>query len=226
MISDREATMQQDTTTYWQGLQRETEQVFQANPSFYNHLHDHPWLTGALGDPYAGIWFIAENPSLTQVERVKDPLGGPPTKEAQWFSSRGDKLFRDMLLKHGFKSGGIESHGGWHCYITNVIKECDYTKNWREKPQELRNQSAVIWSSVLKWELANSRPKLVVVFGDQALKLLSHLQYRRLIDLPRTEKATHYAYVGQRAQGRLGPMHPERVSGIRSRVRADTPDFQ
>jgi hypothetical protein len=207
----KESIMGNKTADYWRGFKNEIDKVFQSNPSFYDHRKDHPWGIGAHGDPFAGIWFIAENPSLTQVERVMDPLGGPPTIEAQWWSSRGDKLFRELLVKHGFKSGDIDTHGGWHCYITNVIKECDYTQKWREKSQDLRNKTAEIWSRVLRWELENSKPRLVAILGRQTEKLLNHLLSLGCINLPRTQKITHYAYIGQRAQGKLGPMHPSRV---------------
>lgn len=196
---------------YWAGLARQTDLVFKTHPDLYDHRAHHPWLIGALGDPYSGIWFVAENPSLTQVERVRDPIGGPPTVEAQWWSSRGDKLLREMLVQYGFKQGPIDSPGGWKCYITNVIKEADYTRNWREKTQQARNQAAETWAGLLSWELENSKPKLVVVLGKQTDLLLKHLVSIGRIELPRTEQITHYAYIGQRAQGKLGPMHPKRV---------------
>jgi hypothetical protein len=196
---------------YWTGLAKETDKVFQSHPSLYDHRSQYPWLTGALGDPFAGIWFIAENPSLTQIERVQNPDGRAPTIEAQWWASRGDQLFREKLVKYGFKNGSIESPGDWNCYITNVIKEADYTKNWREKTQSARNQASEIWSGLLHWELNNSKPRLVVVVGNQPDVLLNHLVSIGKLKLPRVEKITHYAYIGQRAQGKLGPMHPLRV---------------
>jgi len=116
-----------------------------------------------------------------------------------------------MLVKHGFKNGSIDSKGGWNCYITNVIKEADYTKNWREKSQAARNQAAEIWAGLLDWELKNSRPKLVVIMGNQPGILLAHLAAMGRIKLPKTEQIAHYSYIGQRAQGKLGPMHPLRI---------------
>lgn len=197
---------------YWKNLAIETDRIFKAHPGLKDHRAQYPWLVGALGNPFAGIWFVAENPSLTQVERVQDPTGGKPTIEAQWWSSRGDKLFREMLCKYGFKNGGIDSPGGWNCYITNVIKETDYTKEWREKPQSARNNSAEIWSSLFSWELKNSKPRLVVIMGNQTVTLLQHLVNRRKFVFPKTEQITHYGYIGQRAQGHLGPMHPTRIA--------------
>lgn len=196
---------------YWKGLADHIDNVFQSQSSLFDHRVDYPWLTGALGDPNSGIWFIAENPSLTQIERVQNPDGGPPTPEAQWWASRRDKLFREMLVKHGFKSGTIDSPGGWKCYITNVVKETDYTNRWREKTQEARDKAAEILSSVLAWELLNSKPKYVVIFGGSAKALLNHLKIIGKIKLPRSENIKHYAYIGQRAEGKLGPMHPDRI---------------
>ena len=112
---------------YWVGLARETGRVFKSHPGLYDHRLQHPRAIGGQGEPFAGIWFVAENPRLTHVERVRDPDGGPPTIEAQWWSSRGDKLLRGMLVKYGFKKGSIDSSGGWKCYIINVIKEADYS---------------------------------------------------------------------------------------------------
>lgn len=196
---------------YWKNFARTTDGVFRSHPNLFDHRSAYPWLTGSLGDPDSGIWFIAENPSLTQVERVSNPDGGTPTNEAQWWASRGDKLFRELLVKYGFKSGTIDSANDWKCYITNVIKEADYTKNWRAKTQTMRNQAAELWSSLLDWELKNSKPKLVVAVGNQPEVLLHHLVIVGKIKLPRVEKISHYAYIGQRAQGKLGPMHPLRV---------------
>jgi hypothetical protein len=78
-----------------------------------DHRKDHPWLTGALGDPHADVWFLAESPSLTQMERVVRP-----TPESQWGVSRADRLFRRMLVDQGFKDAPADAVGGWHCYIT------------------------------------------------------------------------------------------------------------
>ena len=196
---------------FWSGLAKQIENVFKSHETLFDHRQEYLWLTGVLGNPNSGIWFIAENPSLTQVERVLNPDGEAPTPEAQWWASRGDKLFREMLVAHGFKQGTIDSPGGWNCYITNVVKETDYASRWREKSQEARNQAADIWSSVLAWELANSRPKYVVILGGPAETLLERLESIGKIHLPPHEKIKHYAYIGQRAEGKLGPMHPDRV---------------
>ena len=196
---------------YYQTFAEQQNLVFQSYPKLQDPRIEHPWLTGALGDPFSGIWFIAENPSLTLLERATDPGGGPPTPEAQWYASRGDKLFRDMLVKYGFKSGDRDSHGGWHCYITNVIKEADYASRWNTKTKTERNRIVEIWYSVLRWELENSKPRLVVIMGRRVEDLLNYLQRSKKLGLPKTTLIQNYAYIGNRPRGSLGPMHPVRV---------------
>lgn len=200
-----------DLQDYSNGLSEQIDQVFKSYPQAYDHRDQHPWLTGALGDPFASIWFIAENPSLTMVERATNAVVGPLTPETQWSGSRGDKLFRQMLVKHDFKSGTVESLGGWHCYITNVIKEADYSNRWNAKKQSERNRIAEIWNPVLAWELEHSKPLLVTIMGNRTNTELQYLENLGQITLPETIKITHYAYIGQRARGKLGPMHPQRV---------------
>ena len=68
------------------GLAEQVDTVFSNNPEIRDHRKKHSWLTGSLGDPYSGIWFLAENPSLSMVERATNPEGGALTPEAQWGS--------------------------------------------------------------------------------------------------------------------------------------------
>jgi hypothetical protein len=198
-------------SAYRQELSARIGEVFDAHPEAYDHRRDYPWLFGALGEPASGIWFIGENPSLGQVERVRDPQGGRPTPEAQWWASRGDRLFRDLLVKHGFKRSPPDAHGGWECYITNVIKEADYSGRWRGSPAERRRAAAQAWLPVLRWELEQSLPHLVVALGQTVRKTLADLEGRGL-RLPRVETIQHYSYVALRPRGKQGPMHPERVA--------------
>lgn len=198
-------------SAYREELTRRIGEVFDAHPEMYDHRPEFPWLTGAVGEPVSGIWFVGENPSLGQVERVRDPQGGPPTHEAQWWASRGDRLFRDLLVKHGFKCSSPEAHGGWQCYITNLIKEADYAGRWRGSPIERRRRAALVWLPVLRWELEQSLPHLVVALGQTVRKALSELE-RRGLRLPRVETVQHYSYVALRPRGKQGPMHPERVA--------------
>lgn len=196
--------------TYRAGLLERIGEVFSSRPALYDHRLDHPWLTGALGAPESGVWFVGENPSLRQVERVTDPQGGPPTEEAQWWASKGDRLFREMLVKHGFKASPPHEHGGWRCYITNLIKEADYAAHWRGSSAERQQEAARLWAPVLSWELEQSRPLLIVALGKIVRDILAQ-HAERGMQLPMIETVQSYTYVAQRPRGNQRPGHPERV---------------
>jgi hypothetical protein len=188
---------------------RLSDAVYRSDPRIPDRRVDHPWVIGCLGDPFAPVWFVAEAPSLTQVRR-----GGARSREQQWDVSPGDKLLRQMLAKHGFKEGGALSPGGWRCYITDVIKSSYFVKDWNEVPREARIAVAEAWAPVLRYELEHGQPKLLVVLGKtKTQEPLEHLERRGLIPrLPRTKPIYHYSYIGSRPQGKLGPMHPERIA--------------
>ena len=167
-------------------------------------------MTGYLGDPFAPVWFLAESPSLSRVEAASK---SPQTEEMQWTISPGDKLFRRMLVKHGFKSGGAFSAGGWCCYITDVIKSTYRVKDLRKTAERVRLEIAEAWAPVLRFEVETAEPKILVVLGQKTQMLLHHLVKKRLIPpLPETVTIHHYSYIGSRPQGKLGPLHPERVA--------------
>ena len=105
--------------SFFAELDRRADNVYRSDARLPDRRDLHPWVTGYLGDPFAPVWFIAEAPSLSRVEATSGP---GVTVETQWTQSPGDKLFRRMLAKHGFKSGGEYAPGGWRCYITDVIK--------------------------------------------------------------------------------------------------------
>ena len=94
-----------------------------------------PWLTGYLGNPLSGVWFVGENPSLQQAERV-DQEYPTANEEKQWYISQGDILFRTSLVGNGFKEGSWDSPGGWNCYITDIVKSAHQAKEWNKKSQE------------------------------------------------------------------------------------------
>ena len=167
-------------------------------------------MTGYLGDPFAPVWFIAESPSLSRLEGASK---NPQTTETQWTISPGDKLFRQMLAKHGFKSGPAFEPGGWRRYTTDVIKSSYRVKDWQKTADDVRLAVAEAWAPVLRFELETAPPKLVVVLGKKTLVPLDHLVRKRLIP-PLAEIVTiyHYSYLGSRPQGKLGPLHPERVA--------------
>lgn len=199
-----------------QGLAQQIDTVFSSHPEIRDHRIDHPWLTGSLGDPHSGIVFLGENPSLSMVEKATNPEGGPLSPEAQWYASEGDRLFREALLEARFKNPKWDSIGGWNCYITNVIKEADYAEKWKKKTMEARRDAAKAWAPVLRWQLEQSAPRLVVLMGNKVESLIRHLDELDLISLPQIRKIHHYSYVAFRPQGKLRPMHPERVKAYRN----------
>jgi len=198
------------TPSYRAGLLERIKEVFHSYPHLNDYRHRFPWLTGALGDPTSGIWFVGENPSLSQVEKVSDPQGGAPTEEAQWWASWGDQLFRRLLVENGFKESSPEAHGGWRCYIINVIKEAEYAEEWGRSPVERRRAAAHAWAPVLQWELDQSRPTLIVALGNKVRDALSQLANNGM-QFPRIERVHHYSYLASRACGKLGPRHPDRI---------------
>ena len=195
---------------YTAELPHRLDAVFRAHPELDDHRSQFPWVLACLGDPFAPVWFIAENPSLTQMERALDS-----TPEDQWNVSIGDKLFRQQLVQHGFKQGTAESAGGWRCYITDVIKSADRVGTWNKLPETQRAEIAEAWAPVLAWELELGQPKVVVSVGNKADRLLNHLLRRRLIPpLPLRLKVEHYSYIGSRPDAKtgLGPRHPDRIA--------------
>ncbi|MGH2351837.1 MAG: uracil-DNA glycosylase family protein, partial [Chloroflexota bacterium] len=129
--------------------------------------------------------------------------------------SPGDKLFRAMLVKYGFKDGTVTSPGGWRCYITDVIKSVDRAEQWNKRPVAHHRAMAETWASVLAWELELGRPKIVVSVGAKVDRLLNFLLQRRLVPpLGERMRIAHYSYIGSRADAkrRLGPGNPIRLA--------------
>jgi hypothetical protein len=204
------ATNEQRHEVYERELPVRIDAVFRAQVELYDHRRDYAWLTACLGDPFAPVWFVAENPSLTQVERA--PAQMP---EDQWNVSPGDKLFRRQLVKHGFKRGGVDEPAGWRCYITDIIKSVDRVDQWNRLAEAERHRVAEAWAAVLAWELEIGRPQIVVSVGGKADRLLDHLLRRGLIPVPALRmQVAHYSYIGSRpdARTKLGPGHPERIA--------------
>jgi hypothetical protein len=204
-------------------LRLRSNAVYSANPDLIDHRAEHPWVIGALGDINARVWFVAEAPSLTQAERAH--ADGP---EHQWSVSRGDKLFRQMLVKHGFKNGNESSPGGWRCYITDVVKSLHRAGKWSKLSVEKQREIAAAWAPVLAWELETGRPELVVSVGDRTDDLLDYLLVEGLIPpIPKRTNIDHYTYVAMRPRGKLGPGHPIRVAeydAAFAAIRADLPE--
>jgi hypothetical protein len=196
--------------SFFADLEGRVDQVYRSDTRLPDRRDLYPWVTGYLGDPFTPVWFIAEAPSLSRVEAT---WGSAITSETQWTQSPGDKLFRRMLAKHGFKSGGEYAPGGWGCYITDVIKSSYRVKDWKMTAEQTRLAVAEAWAPALRFELERAQPKLIVVLGEKTRRPLAHLMRKRMIpSLPESVTIYHYAYIGSRPQGRLGPLHPDRVA--------------
>ena len=114
-------------------------------------IHCFPWLYGALGNPESEVVFICENPSLAGVEDAhKNTVdGGPPGIEDQWWGGLAKrfraKRFRAVLCELGLKDGKIDERvgwRGWHCYITNVVKEMNKTKDQNAMQQRAKGPAS------------------------------------------------------------------------------------
>jgi uracil-DNA glycosylase len=195
------------TEDFFAEVARLSDAVYSADARIPDRRADFPGVTGCLGDPFSPVWFFGESPSLTQVDRARSQ-----SREEQWHISPGDKLFRRMLAKHGFKEGDPYEPGGWRCYITDVIKSSYFVTDWQGQSVEARLAVAEAWAPVLRYEIDVGQPKVVVALGKTTRQPLDYLQRRGLIPrLPETVTIYHYTYLGSRPQGKLGPMHPERV---------------
>lgn len=197
-------------------FRRRTDEAYlKANSDLVqDHRVEHPWVTGALGDPYAPVWFVAENPSLTQIERVEKV-----TPESQWLQSPADKLFRCMLVANGFKKLPAEAPGGWRCYITDVIKSADRAGEYANIGADAQWKTAVAWAPVLRWELQQGKPQILVSVGKNADKFLTRLERENLVPaLPTRICIPHYSFVAMRPdrQGRAAA-DPERVREYNAR---------
>jgi hypothetical protein len=190
------------------GLRAQTDAIFRSHPDWYDHRRDFPWVTGGLGDPFAPVWFLMEYASLVQIERLTHA-----TPESQWSVSKGDEVLREMLIKHGFKTGVAAAPGGWRCYITNVVKSVERPEKWNAAVWEEWFAVAEAWAPVLAWQLAHGAARVLAVQGARTRKVLDHLVDRGLVETPPlvlTMWAS--AYVASRPEGRLGPMHPLRLA--------------
>ncbi|MGD0795034.1 MAG: uracil-DNA glycosylase family protein [Dehalococcoidales bacterium] len=193
-------------------LNKRIEGIFLNHPEWKDTHNKNPWLTGFLGNPFSNIWFVGENPSLRPVETAtkNHPI---INSDNQWNISRGDKLFRQALLKSELITGSLETPKEWHCYVTDIIKDADYANKWRKKPWCERCLIADIWEPVLKWELQTSEPKIIVAMGNQVMRLLTYLQKHKGLNLNHIEFVHHYSYIAfwPDTKRKLGPMNEQRI---------------
>ncbi len=199
---------------YDRQLAQRISAVFAAHGTLMkDHRPEFGWMRGFLGDPRAGVWFVSEAFSRGAVEKAV-AAGAQLSPDDQWTVTAGDKIFRDMLVKYGFKTGQPQSKDGWRCYITNVMKDGVYVEESNESGFDRKLQRAIAWAPILDWELKTGRPKLLVVMGNTPQRLIDELvDRRRLPQLPTTTKIWSYAYVGQRpGPGRLRAGDPQKVA--------------
>jgi hypothetical protein len=130
--------------------------VFVANPWLPDHRREHPWLTGWLGDPASAVWFVAENASASQVDRIH---AADATVEAQWAASPADRLLREALVESGLKVGGMFTPGGWRCYLTNLVKSEVRVAAWETEARSAKLAVAEAWAPVFAFEIEKHRPE-------------------------------------------------------------------
>lgn len=103
----------------------------------------------------------------------------------------------------------------WHSYLTDIAKSAVRVGEYGKGTWESKLTLARLWAPVLRWEREQGKPWLVVLMGRSVVaRLFRALVQEGLVPQPRrTEIVTHYAAIGQRPAGRLGPMDPARVKG-------------
>jgi hypothetical protein len=177
-------------------MKAETDKVFKANPHLHDQRIDFPWCTGYLGRINSQVMFLAENPSLGRLRNAaKDNTKRDP--ELQWSISIGDRIFRSALVKSGFKEAPWDGRGGWHCYITNIVKMAALASEWEDMSEEKMIEIAKAFAPVLKREIEVMKPMMIVVMGQRTRRLFLCLLCKNLLKLPlqtRIAGVKHYAF--------------------------------
>ena len=184
-------------------------------------LTKYPWLTGSLGNLKAPVWFLGEYPSRTAIAKVDKKVdAGGATSNLQWSCfDESAKLWREAVTEAGLKVGEPCDNSGWNCYITNIIKEPHIPGNLNTQPISKIKEEAERWQSVLQLELCLGAPKVLVVMGEQASKILEHLKNNGL-QCPTIEKIHSYSYIITKPDNKLklGPRHPARIELYKLRI--------
>ncbi len=187
------------------------------NHSLSDWLIDFPWLTGYLGDVHSAIWFIAENPSLSAVEKVASRYS-EKSKNLQWdYGADERKLFHDAITEAGLKTGDPALNEGWKCYITNVIKEPEIVGDRNQKNLQCHKDQAEIWRHVLQEQINYGKPEVLVAVGVNACTILKSMESHGL-QIPVIDKILHYSYIMKRPCKGRGPRHPERIREFKESV--------
>jgi hypothetical protein len=149
-------------TEWGRELAKVMDGVYAERTDLLDHRVRFPWLQGFLGDPNARVWFVAWYPSTRAVEKIHSPNA---TCESQWLATGGDRIFRGNLVRVGFKTGTIDSSGGWKCYITDLVKADSPPSEWDSTSEAVRKTAYETWLPVLEWEFSRGHPRLVVTVG-------------------------------------------------------------
>lgn len=179
-----------------------------ANPCRLPGAH-YEWLAGFLGDAFSRIVFLAENPSLRQMEKI-----GPEVKDAnyQWNVSSHDAIFRRALVESGFKDPPPESQEGWHCYISDIVKCGSYPDEWRKNISRIKIAKRCVQRH-LSQEIQMLDPVMIVLMGAATASLfgqtVGHLHGVKIC------RIHHYAYVS-RFRNREYRRHVENLKDIRA----------
>jgi len=211
-LAGNQAKQPRDNGNVYVGSIIDAQKSIIKSHNLYDWLSDYPWLTGYIGDIYAPIWFVAENPSLNQV--LKQSKKQVLDNNLQWNASPGDQLLREAITEAGLKTGEVSEDKGWKCYITNVIKEPDIVgeRNAKKRDSKFWMIQADIWQPVLQLQIDEGCPEIIVLLGRQAEDIYRHMVKNGLKG-PKTIKIDHYSYIMLRPEAgtRRGPRHPERI---------------
>ena len=186
-------------------------------------FNEYPWLTGSLGNLKSPVWFLGEYPScaaVAKVDKKANANGTELTPNLQWSCiDDSAKLWREAVTEAGLKVGNPCDDSGWNCYITNIIKEPQTPRVLNTQPISKIKEEAELWRSVLQLELCLGAPKVLVVMGERANKLLEHLKENGL-QCPSTVKIPSYAYIITKPDNilKLGPKHPARIELYKLRI--------
>jgi hypothetical protein len=172
-----------------------------------------PWLYGALGEVPSDVMFICENPSIAGINKahVNTIDGGRPDIEAQWWGGAA-RSFREALYLLKLKTTRPRERNGWHCYITNVIKQSNIAKDQELLPPVDKRQQARDWAYILQWEFDHVKPKFVFCVGGSSFKYVQMLQIEGLLDQFPIFELMHYSAHGLTTQ----VINKAIVTGVRS----------
>jgi hypothetical protein len=159
-------------TAWSHDLANVVDGVYATNGHLIDHRRRFPWLQGFLGNPDARVWFVAWYPSTRAVERIHSSSA---TCESQWLATEGDRIFRRNLVRVGFKTGTIDSPGGWKCYITDLVKADAPPSEWDSTSAATRKKAYETWLPVLDWEFRHGQPRLVVAVGKDVNRRLDDI---------------------------------------------------